>query len=461
MKTKLIIIIAMGFFLLSIFFNAPWISFIPSETLSIIFLWGSFAAFILIGIPISLSLGISAFLTAIYVDLPILVIFQSLSTGIYSFAYVAIPFFILMGQLMLIGGMSNDLLAFANIFVGRLPGGFAIVNVLSNMLLGGISGSSVADVAAIGSVAIPMMEKQGYSREFSSALTAAASQEGIIIPPSQNMIIYSLAAGGVSVSGLFLAGYIPGIVLGISMIAVILILAKSRHFPKGEIVIWDAKTVKMILRALVAIAVGGLTVFGIVFGLFTPTESASVGALLVLILDLTVYRKEFKFSKFINAIKESSRTTIMVLFLIANASAFGYIMAYLQVPTMLAQGITSISSNPLIILLMVNILLLALGLVMDMAPLIVIMTPILLPLVEKIGMSPIQFGIVMLINLGIGLCTPPVGNALFVSSAIGKVKIEKEAKELLPLYVGMIIALFLVTYIPQITMFFPNLFGVK
>jgi tripartite ATP-independent transporter DctM subunit len=460
-KTKLIVIIIIGFFLLSIFFNAPWINFFPSQILSITFLWGTFAAFILIGVPISFSLGISAFFTAIYVGLPVLVIFQSLSMGIYSFAYVAIPFFILMGQLMLIGGMSDDLLAFANIFVGRLPGGFAIVNVLSNMLLGGISGSSVADVAAIGSVSIPMMEKQGYTREFSSALTAAASQEGIIIPPSQNMIIYSLAAGGVSVSGLFLAGYIPGILLGISLIVVILVLAKLRNFPKGEVVVWDIKTVKMIFRAIISIAVGGLTVFGIVFGLFTPTESASVGALLVLILDFTIYRKKFKFSKFVNAIKESSRTTIMVLFLIANASAFGYVMAYLQVPTMLAQGIISISSNPIIILLMINILLLALGTVMDMAPLIVIMTPILLPLVEKIGMSPIQFGILMLINLGIGLCTPPVGNALFVSSAIGKVTIEKETKEMILLLIGMIITLFLVTYIPLTSMFIPNLFGVR
>ena len=460
MKIKFYFIIIAAVFIFSIFFNAPWVSFIPSSTAQIIFLWGIFGILILIGVPISFALGVSAFLSAMYIGLPVLVIFQNLSSGIASFAFVAIPFFILMGQLMMVGGMTEDLLAFANLIVGWLPGGLAVVNIFSNMLLGGISGSSVADVAAIGSITIPMMEKQGYSREFGSALTATASQEGIIIPPSQNMIIYSLAAGGVSVGGLFMAGYIPGVILGLSMTIVILILAKIKKFPKGEKIVWNINAVKTIIRAAVAMSVGLLVVGGIVFGFFTPTESSAVGVLLVLLVNLTLYRKKFKVSKMFNAIREASRTTVMVLFLIANASAFGFVMAYLQIPSLLANGIMSISHDPIIILLMINILLLALGTIMDMAPLIVIMTPILLPLVERTGVTPIQFGIMLLLNLGIGLCTPPVGNALFVSSAIGKVSIERTSKEMLPLYAAMAFALILVTYFSPISMFLPNLFHV-
>lgn len=458
MKIRTAFIIAASIFILSIFFNAPWIAFIPSTTAQIIFLWGIFGILILIGIPISFALGISAFLSAMYIGLPVMIIFQNLSSGISSFAFVAIPFFILMGQLMMVGGMTEDLLAFANLTVGWLPGGLAIVNIFSNMLLGGISGSSVADVAAIGSITIPMMEKQGYSREFGTALTATASQEGIIIPPSQNMIIYSLAAGGVSVGGLFMAGYIPGIVLGLSMTVVVLILAKIKKFPKGKKIVWNIDSVKTTIRAIVAMLVGLLVVGGIVFGFFTPTESSAVGVLLVLLVDLTLYRKKTKISKIFNAVKEASRTTVMVLFLIANASAFGFVMAYLQIPSLLGNGIMSISHDPIIILLMVNLLLLALGAIMDMAPLIIIMTPILLPLVERAGVTPMQFGIILLLNLGIGLCTPPVGNALFVSAAVGKVTIEKTSKEMLPLYAAMAFALILVTYFPSISMFLPNLF---
>lgn len=457
MKIKISILIGLAAFIISIFFNAPWVSFMSSTQLQITFLWGSFALFILMGVPISFSLGISAFFTALYVQLPIAIIFQSLTYSINSFAFVAIAFFILLGQIVNYSGMGNDLLDLANLLVGWLPGGLALVNILASMLFGGISGSSVADTASIGTVVIPMMEKEGYSREFATAITVTSSQEGIIIPPSQNMIIYSLAAGGISVGALFMAGYIPGIILGLAQMFIVLMLAPVKHFPKGA-KIEKRKIPMILLRSLIILAIGFIVVGGIVFGFFTATESSSVGAALALIAYFIFYRKNWTSKKVISIFKESARTSAVVLFLIANAGAFGYLMAYLQIPSLFANIITSISSNPIVILLMVNAILLVLGLVMDMAPLIVIMTPILLPIVQRAGMSPIQFGIVMLINLGIGLCTPPVGNTLFVGCAVGKTTIEKVSKEMIPLYIAMVVVLILITYIPSISMFLPHLF---
>ncbi len=457
MKVKISILVILAVFVVSIFFNAPWMHFMSQSQLQITFLWGSFALFILMGVPISFSLGIAAFFTALYVQLPIAVIFQSLTYGINSFAFVAIAFFILLGQIVNYSGMGNDLLDLANLLVGWLPGGLALVNILASMLFGGISGSSVADTASIGTVIIPMMEKEGYSREFATAITVTSSQEGIIIPPSQNMIIYSLAAGGVSVGALFMAGYIPGIILGLAQMIIVLLLSPVKHFPKG-IKVERKKIPMVLLRSLIILAIGFIVVGGIVFGFFTATESSSVGAALALVAYFVFYRKNWTKRNVIAVFKESARTSAMVLFLIANAAAFGYLMAYLQIPSLFANTITSISSNPIVILLMVNAILLALGLVMDMAPLIVIMTPILLPIVQRAGMSPVQFGIVMLINLGIGLCTPPVGNTLFVGCAVGKTTIEKVSKEMIPLYIAMAIVLLLITYVPSISMFLPHLF---
>ncbi len=457
MKVKVIILIILAVFIVSLFIKAPWVNFFSVTQSQIIFLWGSFALFILMGVPISFSLGISAFFTAIFIKLPVLVIFQDLTYGINSFAFLAIVFFILLGQIVNYSGMGNDLLDLANIIVGWLPGGLALVNILASMLFGGISGSSVADTASIGSVLIPMMRKEGYSTEFATAVTVTSSQEGIIIPPSQNMIIYSLAAGGVSVGALFMAGYIPGLILGLAQMSIVLILAPIKHFPKGRRV-KKARIPMVLIRSLIILSIGLIVVGGIVFGFFTATESSSIGAATALIVSFLFYRKNMTFKNSVKIFKETFRTSVMVLFLIANAAAFGYVMAYLQVPSALANAITSISSNPIIILLMINLLLLVLGLVMDMAPLIVIMTPILLPLVEKVGMSPIQFGIVMLINLGIGLCTPPVGNTLFVGCAVGKTTIERTTKEMVPLYIAMVIVLIIITYVPNLSMFLPNLF---
>ncbi|WP_455382154.1 TRAP transporter large permease [Salinispira pacifica] len=457
MKTKLAIVLVIVAFLLSLFFNASWISGIGQTASQIIFLWVSFALFILIGVPISFALGLAAVFTAIYIQLPVLAIFQNLSNGINSFAFVAIAFFILLGQIVNSSGMGNDLLALANLIIGRLPGGLALMNILTSMLFGGISGSAVADTASIGTVMIPMMERQGFTREFGTAITITSSLEGMIIPPSQNMIIYSLAAGGVSVGALFLAGYLPGIVMGLAQMAYVLILAPFRHFPRGERITRD-RIPMVLVRSLLVLSVGIVVVGGIVFGFFTATESSSAGVAMALIIFAIFYRKNMTRTNMLEILRSSVRTTAMVLFLIANASAFGYVMAYLQIPSLLSAAITALSSDPVVILLLVNLLLLILGLVMDMAPLIIIMTPILLPLVAKAGMSPVQFGVVLLINLGIGLCTPPVGNVLFVGCAVGKTTIERTTRQLLPLYAIMLVVLMIITFVPQVSLFLPNLF---
>ncbi len=457
MRTKIVILALIAAFLLSQLLNAPWMQFIAQQPSQIIFLWLSFAFFIVLGVPISFSLGLSAVFTAVFIQLPVLAIFQNLSNGINSFAFVAIAFFIMLGQIVNESGMGNDLLALANLIIGRLPGGLALMNVLTSMLFGGISGSAVADTASIGTVMIPMMERQGFSREFSTAITVTSSLEGMIIPPSQNMIIYSLAAGGVSVGALFLAGYLPGIVMGLAQMAYILILAPIRKFPRGERIARD-RVPMILLRSLLVLSVGFFVVGGIVFGLFTATESSSAGVGLAIIIFVLFYRKNMTRANVMRILTGSVRTTAMVLFLIANATAFGYVMASLQVPLLLSSAITSLTTNPIVILLLVNLLLLVLGLVMDMAPLIIIMTPILLPLVLHAGMSAVQFGVVMLINLGIGLCTPPVGNVLFVGCAVGKTTIEKTTRQLLPLYGIMMVVLLIITFVPQVSLILPNLF---
>jgi len=456
-RTKIVILALIAAFLLSQLLNAPWMQFIAQQPSQIIFLWLSFAFFIVLGVPISFSLGLSAVFTAVFIQLPVLAIFQNLSNGINSFAFVAIAFFIMLGQIVNESGMGNDLLALANLIIGRLPGGLALMNVLTSMLFGGISGSAVADTASIGTVMIPMMERQGFSREFSTAITVTSSLEGMIIPPSQNMIIYSLAAGGVSVGALFLAGYLPGIVMGLAQMAYILILAPIRKFPRGERIARD-RVPMILLRSLLVLSVGFFVVGGIVFGLFTATESSSAGVGLAIIIFVLFYRKNMTRANVMRILTGSVRTTAMVLFLIANATAFGYVMASLQVPLLLSSAITSLTTNPIVILLLVNLLLLVLGLVMDMAPLIIIMTPILLPLVLHAGMSAVQFGVVMLINLGIGLCTPPVGNVLFVGCAVGKTTIEKTTRQLLPLYGIMMVVLLIITFVPQVSLILPNLF---
>jgi tripartite ATP-independent transporter DctM subunit len=354
------------------------------------------------------------------------------------------------------GGIAEKIVQFSNILVGRVRGGLAMVNIVASMFFGGVSGSSVADTSSIGALLIPMMVKEGYDREFSVAVTITSSTQGIIIPPSHNMIIYSLAAGGISIGALFMAGYIPGILVGVAQMVVAYIIAKRKKYPRaGKIGFKEA--IKITRDAILGLLVAIIIIVGIISGVFTATEASVVAAVYALIITIFVYKSLGKKKLFI-VFRNSATTIAMVLFLIANASAFGYLMAYLRIPSMITQGLLNITDNKYLLMLLINFVLLGLGMIMDMAPLILIITPILLPVVTSIGWSPIHFGIILMLNLSIGLCTPPVGNTLFVGCAVGKTKVEDTVKAMWPFYISMIIVLMLVTYVPWFTMFLGSLF---
>ncbi|SKA94079.1 TRAP transporter, DctM subunit [Caloramator quimbayensis] len=416
-----------------------------------------FFGLLIIRVPISFSLAISTFVTAIYLKIPSMVVVQQMVKGINSFSLVAIPFFIVAGEIMGEGGISKRLIDFSNVLVGRMRGGLAMVNVLASMFFGGISGSSVADTSSIGSIMIPMMEKQGYDKDYAVDVTITGSTQGILIPPSHNMIIYSLAAGGISVGNMFLGGVIPGILLGVMLMVLSYIIAVKRNYPRGEKVPFK-EAVKIIKDGLLGLFTAVIIIVGVSTGVFTATESAAIATVYAFIITFFVY-KDIKISRMIPILKNSLRTLSMVLALIATSSAFAWMMAYLKIPFLVTNALISISNNKYVILLIVNIVLLILGMIMDMAPLILICTPILLPVVTKVGMDPIQFGIVLMLNLGIGLLTPPVGSTLFVGCSIAKIPMEKVAKSLMPFYAMMFIVLMILTYVPQVTLFLPRLIG--
>lgn len=400
----------------------------------------------------------SSTLITLYLDLNPLIVVQRAVAGVNSYMLLAIPFFILAGQIMVEGGIAKRIVNFARLFVGKIPGGQAMVNVVDSMLFGGISGSAVADVAATGSIDIPMMLEAGYDRGFAVALTVAASVQGIIIPPSHNAIIYSMAAGGVSVGGLFLAGYIPGILIGVALMVECYLIAKLRRFPTFPF----PKDWKLLLRVftegLAGLMTGGIIIGGIVAGFFTPTESGALGAVYAILVSALIYR-ELTWKGFVRAVIRSVHTVGSVMFIIASASIFGWLLAYLRVPQLMAEWMLSVTSNPIAGLLLINALLLVLGMIMDMAPLIIIVTPILLPIARSYGVHPIHFGIILLLNLGIGLATPPVGTALFTGCAVGKVSLEEATKNLLMLYPAMIFVLLLVTFCPSMVLYLPRLAG--
>ena len=419
-------------------------------------LLGSFAIMLILRIPITFALAASSIFTAMYLKIPLMVIIQQMVQGVNSFSLMAIPFFIIAGEIMGEGGISQRLIEFANVIVGRFRGGLALVNVLASTFFGGISGSAVADVSSIGAILIPMMKKQGYDTDYSVAVTVTSACQGIIIPPSHNMIIYSLAAGGVSVGRLFLGGFIPGITLGIALMIVSYIMAVKRNYPTERS--YSFKEALFITKdALFGIFTAVIILGGVISGIFTATESAAIACVYAFIITFFVYR-EIPLSRMNKILYSSLRTLAMVMSLIAAAKAFGWLLAYLRIPALVTTSLLNITTNPILLLLLINGLLILLGCIMDMAPLILITTTILYPIVvNNLGMDPVQFGIMMMLNLGIGLCTPPVGSALFVGCAIGKISIEKATVAMLPFYLAMIVVLLLVTFIPIITLFIPNL----
>lgn len=418
---------------------------------------GTFILLLVLRMPITFSLFISSVVTALYLNIPLMTIVQRLVSGVNSFSLLAIPFFILAGEMMSRGGISRRLINFSNALIGRYRGGLAQVNILASMFFGGISGSAVADVSSIGTMMIPMMNAKGYDDDFSVAVTVTSACQGVIIPPSHNMIIFALAAGGgVSVGKLFLGGLLPGVILGVGLMIVTYIIARKRSYPKER-----KYTLKETLKVTADAVLGMLTMIiiigGVVSGVFTATESAAVAVVYSFIITFFVYR-EIKITELKDILLSSLKTLAMVMSLIAAASSFGYLLAFLRIPQAITNALIGISDNRIVLLLLINIMLLLLGTIMDMAPLIIICTPILYPVVVgALGMNPVQFGVVMILNLAIGLCTPPVGSALFVGCAVGKISIEKAMKSMLPFYSVMIVVLLCITFIPQLTLAIPSL----
>ncbi|HAF86194.1 MAG TPA: hypothetical protein DCG32_07515 [Sphaerochaeta sp.] len=417
----------------------------------------SFVFMLIMKFPITFSLFLSSVVTAIYLHIPMMSIVQRLVSGVNSFSLLAIPFFILSGEIMSQGGISRRLVGFANALIGRVRGGLAQVNILASMFFGGISGSAVADVSSIGAMLIPMMVEDGYDSDFAVAVTVTSACEGILIPPSHNMIIFAMAAGGgVSVGKLFLGGLIPGVGLGLLLMIPTAIIAYKRNYPKQEGFGWK-KTLKLARDAFFGLFTILIIMGGVISGVFTATESAAVAAVYSFIITFFVYR-EIPIRQMNSILRNSLRTLAMVMSLIAAASSFGYLMAFLRIPQAVTTGLLSITDNKVLLILLINVMLLVLGSIMDMAPLIIITTPILFPvMVGYLGMDPIQFGIMLILNLAIGLTTPPVGSALFVGCSVGKISIEKATKAVMPFWIMMLMTLMLVSFWEPMTMFLPSL----
>ena len=424
--------------------------------MDILILLGSFTLLCALGLPVAYALGLAAICAALWVDIPLEAIMLKISDGTDDFALLAIPFFVLAGAIMAEGGMAARLINLARIFVGFIRGGLGLVNILASSLFGCISGSSVADTSAIGSVMIPQMVKAGYPRVFATNVTICGSVQALLIPPSHNAVIYSLAAGGtISVAHLFLAGIFPGLLFGLCLIGLVLWISHKRGYPKGEaIALKDVP--KIVVDALWGLVTVVIIMGGILSGVFTPTESAAVACVYAFLVTFLVYR-DYKWRDLPHMIHRVVKTVSMVMMLIGFSVAFGYMMAIMQIPAKVTYFFLTISENKYVFLLLVNILLLVLGTFMDLAPMLLICTPIFMPVIVKLGIDPVHFGMIMILNLGIGLITPPVGPTLFVGCAIGKVTMEEVSKELWPFYGAMCVALLLVTYIPAISLWLPGL----
>ncbi|GHB29780.1 TRAP transporter large permease [Salinicola rhizosphaerae] len=417
-------------------------------------LFGVFALGLVVGAPIAFAVGLASIVTFLYEGLPLFVGFQRIVSGISVFSLLAIPFFIFAGELMLHGGISRRLVRFASAAVGRMRGGLGMVNVTSSMLFGGISGSAVADTSALGSILIPVMKEKGYDTDYAVNVTVTSSIAGVVIPPSHNMILYAVAAGGgISVTQLFVAGIVPGVLMCLALAVAAYLVAVKRGYGSEPFPGWQALLVSFV-ASLPGLLTAVIIVGGVLSGILTVTESGAFGAIYAIVVTALVYR-ELRWEPFKKAVYQAVKTTALVMILVGCASAFSYLLALYNVPELLVNALTSISDNPIVVLLMLNLLLLALGMIMDMAPLILICTPIFLPVAQQFGMDPIQFGILMMMNLGVGLCTPPVGGCLFVGSAIGGIKIEQTVKTIWPFYLALFAVLMLVTYVPAVSLALP------
>ena len=426
-----------------------------NASLAIFALLGGFLILVILRFPIAYAVALASIMCMQVYGMNLAALCQLMVKGISSFSLMAVPFFITMGCLMGSGGISEKLIALANSLVGGMTGGMAMVNIVASYFFGGISGSAAADTASLGSILIPMMEDQGYDRDFSTAVTITSSCEGLLVPPSHNMVIYATTAGSLSVGALFLAGYIPGALLAASLMIGSYIISKKRNYPKGEKfnLMSFLKQLSVSFWALAAIII---VVVGVIGGVFTATESAAIAVIYSLIVSVFIY-KGLDWKGVWRVLGDCVDTLSIVLILISTSAVFGNCLTLLHVPDMAAKAITGFSSNPIVIALLLNVILLVLGCIMDMAPIILIATPILLPIAVGIGIDPIQFGIMVILNCGIGLLTPPVGSDLFIGSAVAKLPMEKVVKATIPFYLCMIVTLLLITFIPEISLWLPHL----
>jgi len=428
-----------------------------ASSIAILILLGTFFIMVFLRFPIAYAVALASLFCLLYLGLPLTTIVQQMVKGISSFSLMAVPFFITMGSLMGSGGISEKLIALATACVGWMRGGMAMVNIVSSYFFGGISGSAAADTASLGSLLIPMMVEQGYDADFSTAVTITSSVEGLLVPPSHNMVIYATTAGGISVGSLFLAGYLPAAILAITLMIGSYIISVKRNYPKG-----DKFNMKVLLKqfsvSFWALAAVMIVVVGVVFGVFTATESAAIAVIYSLFVSVFIY-KGLDWKGVWKTLDSTMDILSIVLILISTSSIFGYCLTFLHVPDLAASAIIKVSNNPIVLALLLNLILLILGCIMDMAPIILIATPILLPIAVSIGIDPIQFGIMVILNCGIGLLTPPVGSVLFIGAAVSKVPMEKIVKATLPFYLCMIITLLLLTFIPQISLWLPALFA--
>ena len=420
----------------------------------------SFIILLAMGVPIAYSIGLSATLTIIIsIDLipAFTTLSQQIATALDSFTLLAIPFFILAGQLMNRGGIAVRLIDFAKVLVGRLPGGLAFVNIMANMLFGAISGSAAASASAIGGFMHPQMTREGYDKSFSAAVNITSATTGLVIPPSNILIVYSLASGGVSIAALFIAGYIPGILTGLALMGVAAAFAYRKNYPRSEkVTIKDS--IFRFLDAIPSLLLLVIVIGGIIAGIFTATEASAVAVLYTLILSM-IY-KEVKWKDLPDILIKTVGITAMVMLLVGTSMGLSWVMSFENIPQEVSSGLVSISDNPYIILFIINLILLFVGIFMDMTPAVLIFTPIFLPIVtSQLGIDPIHFGIIMIMNLSVGLCTPPVGSVLFIGCSVAQIGIEKVIKPLIPLFVAMIIILLLITYVPSLSLWLPHIFG--
>ena len=430
------------------------------EILEILVLVISFVVLLSLGVPIAFSIGISALLTMLVSIAPepaFTTLAQRMATGLDSFALLAIPFFILAGQMMNRGGIATRLIDLAKSLVGTLPGGLAYVNIVACMLFGAISGSAVAAASAIGGIMNPRMVKEGYSRPFSAAVNITSATTGMIIPPSNILIVYSLASGGVSIAALFVAGYIPGLMLGLALMIVAGFISYKKKYPVGDRT--SLKEVfKKFLDAVPSLLLLIVVIGGIIAGVFTATEASAVAVLYTIILSMVVYR-QVKVSDLPDILINTVMTTAIVMLLIGTSMGMSWVMSYANIPQAFSDALLTISDNKIVILIIINLILLFVGIFMDMTPAVLIFTPIFLPVVTELGVDPVHFGIIMVLNLCIGLCTPPVGSVLFVGCGVADISISKVIKPLVPLFLAMVAALLLITYVPELSLWLPRVFG--